>query len=56
MYADSSVEIFFLQTARRRRGVPHIAQPHQLVIGAVQALDTLLPNFRAEVRTESSKL
>ncbi|KAG7669037.1 hypothetical protein Ndes2526A_g00744 [Nannochloris sp. 'desiccata'] len=38
----------FQQTARRRRGVPHIAQPHQLVIGAVQALDTLLPNFRAE--------
>ena len=39
----------FLQTARRRHGVPHITQPHQLVMGAVQALDTLLPNFRNEV-------
>ena len=41
---------FKLQTARRRHGVPQITQPHQLVLGAVQALDTLLPNFRAEVK------
>jgi len=39
-----------LQTAVRRRGVAQFTQPHQLIFGAVKALDSLMPGFRTEVR------
>lgn len=49
-----------MQTVRRRRGVPQITQPHQLIAGGVLALDRILPEFRAEVigftRLKSGKL
>ena len=38
-----------LQTASRRPGVPQTIQPHQLIAGAVEAIETLLPGFRMEV-------
>lgn len=37
------------QAAKRRKGVPQMLHPHTLVTGGLQAIEAVLPGFKAEV-------